>query len=77
MVYNLLNTSQRKLKSDIFDKLYDQFSQLKIKRLYLKIKSIFVLQQIGIDTIIRLFKSITTARIKQIDQEMLDTIKLL
>ena len=38
MDYNLLNASQRKLKTDIFDKLYDQFSQLKINRMYLKIK---------------------------------------
>ena len=69
MNYNMLNTSQRKLKTDIFDKLYDQFSQLKIKRFYLKIKLIVVLQEIDKDTIIKLFKSITTAKIKQIDQE--------
>ena len=69
MNYNMLTASQRKLKTDIFDKLYDQFSQLKIKRFYLKIKLIVVLQEIDKDTIIKLFKSITTAKIKQIDQE--------
>ena len=47
MDYNLLNASQRKLKTDIFDKLYDQFSQLKIKIFYLKIKSICVIQEIS------------------------------
>ena len=52
----MLNASQRKLKTDIFDK-YDQFSQFKIKRFYLKIN------------IIKLFKSIMTAKIKQIDQK--------
>ena len=38
MDYNMLNTSKNKLKTDIFDKLYDHFSQLKINRMYLKIK---------------------------------------
>ena len=32
---------QRKLKTDTFDKLYEQFSQLKIKRFHLKIKTNF------------------------------------
>ena len=32
---------QKKLKTDTFDKLYEQFSQLKIKIFYLKIKTNF------------------------------------
>ena len=38
MNYNMLTASQRKLKTDIFDKLYDQFSLLRIKIFYPKIK---------------------------------------
>ena len=37
MNYNMLTVRQRKIKTDIFDKLYDQFSQLKIKSFLNKI----------------------------------------
>ena len=69
MNYIILTVRQRKTKTVLFDKLYDQFSQLKIKRFYLKIKSIFVRQEIGKENIINLFKCIMSATIKQIVQE--------
>ena len=47
MNYNMLNACQRKIKTVFLDKLYDQFSQLKIKIFYLKINSICVIQEIS------------------------------
>ena len=65
MTYITLNNLQRSKKSNFFDKLYDnQFSKLQIKRFCLKSRYIFVRQEIGKDKIIKLFKSIMTAKNK-------------
>ena len=64
-----MTARQRKIKTGFFDKLYDLFSRLKIKIFYLKIKSFFVRQEMCKENIIKLFKSIMTAKIKIISQE--------
>ena len=46
----------------------DQFNKLQIKRFYLKSSNIFVRQDVSKDNIIKLFKSIMTAKTK-IDDE--------
>ena len=58
MTYNILCVRQRKIKTGYFDKLYDQFSQFQIKRFYVEIKSIFVIQEMVKENSIKLFKSI-------------------
>ena len=77
MTYNTMSNLQRLKKSDFFDKLYDdQFSKLQIKRFCLKSRNIFVRQEIGKDKIIKLFKSIMTAK-KKLMMKVLELIKLL
>ena len=69
MTYITLNNLQRSKRSDFFDMLYDdQFTKLQIKRFYLKSSNIFVRQDVSKDNIIKLFKSIMTAKTK-IDDE--------
>ena len=69
MTYNSMSNLQRLKKSDFFDKLYDdKFSKLQIKRFYLKSRTIFVKQEMSKYKIIKLFKSVMTAK-KEIDDE--------
>ena len=77
MSYNTLSLLQRKLRTDFFGKIYDdQFSKLQIKRCYLQSRKVFVEQDIDKDTIVKLFKSVMTAK-KNFMMRMLELIKLL
>ena len=65
MDYNNLSLQQRIKKTDFFEKIYDdQFSKLNIKRFYLQSRTFFVEQDIDKDTIIKLLKSVMTAKKK-------------
>ena len=66
MTYNTMSNLQRLKKSDFFDKLYDdQFSKLQIKMFFLKSRNIFVKQEMSKYKIIKLLKSVMTAKKKR------------
>ena len=68
MDYNKLAHLQRNKKTEFFEKIYDDlFSKLKIKRFYLQSRKHFVEQNMDKHKIIKLFKSIMTA--KKIEDE--------
>ena len=63
MSYNTLSHLQRKMKIDLFEKIYDdQFSKLQIKIFYLQSRNMFLEQEIDKDKIIKLFKSTIPAK---------------
>ena len=68
MAYNLLKVKDK--RTNIFNKLCDKFIKLKIETFYLKVKTILLVEQdTDREAIIKLFKSVMTAKCKIIDIE--------